>query len=173
MRRLFSLLVAVSLMTPLVALAPRQESASAKAEKVIVCHKPGTPAERTLEIPAPAVDGHLGHGDLLGACSDLPVIDSCEPNPCDLPNQTGCVVSAGTAYCLCDEGNVFDENGDCVVDDGFAITPCDPNPCTDVYIHRSICIVTDGLPQCLCDPGFVPILGGDCVLVPGVSSCPG
>ena len=36
--------------------------------KVILCHKPGTPAEKTLDVPVPAVSAHLGHGDIEGAC---------------------------------------------------------------------------------------------------------
>ncbi len=37
--------------------------ASAKANKVEVCHKPGTPAAKILNVPEQAVPGHLGHGD--------------------------------------------------------------------------------------------------------------
>ena len=33
-----------------------------------LCHKPGTPAQKDKIIPAPAVKGHLGHGDTFGAC---------------------------------------------------------------------------------------------------------
>ena len=36
--------------------------------KVLVCHKPGTPAEKTLTLPTSALKGHLGHGDTEGAC---------------------------------------------------------------------------------------------------------
>jgi hypothetical protein len=46
--------------------------AFATTEKVTICHKPGTPAEKTMEVPAQAVDGHLGHGDTLGECSGEP-----------------------------------------------------------------------------------------------------
>jgi hypothetical protein len=35
---------------------------------VPVCHKPGTPAERTQLLPPSALRGHLLHGDTLGAC---------------------------------------------------------------------------------------------------------
>lgn len=37
-------------------------------EKVTLCHKPNTPAQKTLTLPRAAVAGHLGHGDTLGAC---------------------------------------------------------------------------------------------------------
>jgi len=36
-----------------------------------ICHKPGTPAEKTKELPESALKGHLGHGDVLGDCSDI------------------------------------------------------------------------------------------------------
>ena len=37
---------------------------------VVLCHKPGTPAEKTKIVPAPALKGHLGHGDTFGTCVD-------------------------------------------------------------------------------------------------------
>ncbi len=42
--------------------------------KVLICHKPGTPAEKNKLIPEAALKGHLGHGDLLGGC-DLDNVD--------------------------------------------------------------------------------------------------
>ncbi|HKQ75033.1 MAG TPA: hypothetical protein VJ810_15160 [Blastocatellia bacterium] len=35
---------------------------------VTVCHKPGTPAQKTLVIPQQALAGHLRHGDTVGPC---------------------------------------------------------------------------------------------------------
>jgi len=37
-------------------------------DKVVICHKPGTPAEHTLTVAQPAVAAHLAHGDTLGPC---------------------------------------------------------------------------------------------------------
>jgi hypothetical protein len=37
--------------------------------KVGLCHKPGTPAEHTLDVGQSAVSAHLAHGDYLGRCS--------------------------------------------------------------------------------------------------------
>jgi hypothetical protein len=34
---------------------------------------PGTPAEQTMDIPFSALEGHLQHGDTLGACQPPPV----------------------------------------------------------------------------------------------------
>ena len=38
--------------------------------KIKICHKPGTPAEKTLKVPPRAVPGHLGHGDTIGSCGN-------------------------------------------------------------------------------------------------------
>ena len=35
---------------------------------VTICHKPGTPAEKTMTLPQSALSGHLGHGDTMGPC---------------------------------------------------------------------------------------------------------
>ena len=35
-----------------------------------ICHKPGTPAEKTKEVSGSMLEGHLGHGDTLGPCED-------------------------------------------------------------------------------------------------------
>ncbi len=39
---------------------------------VTICHRPGTPAEKTLVLPPSAIPGHLGHGDTLGPCPENP-----------------------------------------------------------------------------------------------------
>ena len=50
-------------------------------QKVTICHMPGTPAQKTLEVPANALSGHLAHGDVMGSCSDL--------SPGGVPAQPG------------------------------------------------------------------------------------
>jgi len=47
-------------------------------EETVICHKPGTPAQKTMELPESAVEGHLGHGDYLGECSENEEIDEEE-----------------------------------------------------------------------------------------------
>ena len=49
---------------------PGDESEEDTEGKLLICHKPGTPAEQTLEVAASAVDAHLAHGDVLGSCDD-------------------------------------------------------------------------------------------------------
>ena len=37
---------------------------------VTICHKPGTPDEHTLTLPAVAAENHVrSHGDTVGACA--------------------------------------------------------------------------------------------------------
>ncbi len=36
--------------------------------RIVICHKPLGEAEKTKSIPLAALDGHLGHGDSVGAC---------------------------------------------------------------------------------------------------------
>ena len=36
----------------------------------LICHKPGTPAEKTKEVSQSALADHLGHGDTIGACDE-------------------------------------------------------------------------------------------------------
>jgi hypothetical protein len=50
--------------------SPRKKDKSEEDDKKVnVCHKPGTSAEKTLNIPMNAYEnGHKGHGDTLGAC---------------------------------------------------------------------------------------------------------
>jgi hypothetical protein len=47
-------------------------AAMAGDAKVIICHKPDTPAEGTLEVAASRVHAHLAHGDYLGECGSVP-----------------------------------------------------------------------------------------------------
>jgi hypothetical protein len=42
------------------------------ADSILICHKPGTSAEQTLEVDNNAAPGHLRHGDTLGACGIQP-----------------------------------------------------------------------------------------------------
>ena len=46
--------------------------ANADQDRITICHKPGTPAEKTLTVAAPATGAHLNHGDQLGPCGVPP-----------------------------------------------------------------------------------------------------
>ncbi len=47
--------------------APPEEPPGSE-EKVTICHKAGSTGAKTLTVGAGAVEGHLAHGDTLGAC---------------------------------------------------------------------------------------------------------
>jgi hypothetical protein len=49
---------------------PADEEAQEPTDEtgVTLCHKAGTPQEKTITVNANAVDAHLAHGDTLGAC---------------------------------------------------------------------------------------------------------
>lgn len=53
-----------------VAKDPTQNAPITATETVTICHKPGTPAQHTLVIPAAALPGHLRHGDYEGPCQE-------------------------------------------------------------------------------------------------------
>jgi hypothetical protein len=69
MKRIVLLLGAASVMLAL--LLPAFAGAAPK-DKIAICHKPGTPAEKTLFLPESAIPGHIGHGDELGKCDQKP-----------------------------------------------------------------------------------------------------
>lgn len=58
---------------------------------VTLCHRPGTPAEKTLVLPSSAARGHMGHGDVAGACGlPPPPPTTCGPRtPPPAPPDTG------------------------------------------------------------------------------------
>lgn len=70
--------------------AARKAAKQADLEKVAICHKPGTPAEGTLYLPGPAIEGHLAHGDVEGTCETpeaAPVTTCPELDAADIDGQ--------------------------------------------------------------------------------------
>ena len=61
---------AVALMVPLLPAVGQQSPPVGQQSppRVTVCHKPGTPAQKTMTLPQPAVQAHLGLGDTPGPC---------------------------------------------------------------------------------------------------------
>jgi hypothetical protein len=53
-------------------------------EEQTICHKPGTPAQKTMTLPQPAAEAHLRHGDTAGPCptgTPTPVPPTPTPTP--------------------------------------------------------------------------------------------
>ncbi|MBD3363060.1 hypothetical protein GF362_05045 [Candidatus Dojkabacteria bacterium] len=45
---------------------------------ITICHMPGTPSEKTMEVSIPAISSHLDHGDYLGSCDSQYIIPTSE-----------------------------------------------------------------------------------------------
>jgi len=73
-------------------------AAGAAAEKIELCHEPGTPDEATLQVAENAVGSHINHGDVVGSCEDLP-----EP---PAPPLLGEVLDRGFLRCGVNAGDV-------------------------------------------------------------------
>ncbi len=74
---------------------------------VTICHKSGTPAEKTMDVPDSAVPGHLGHGDTLGSCSPPPppTPTPVPPTPTPVPPPpTGCGAPGIIDICVDGDG---------------------------------------------------------------------
>lgn len=57
--------------------------------RVTICHQPGR-NQQTMRVRVPAIPGHMGHGDYLGACRHLP-----PPPVCNWVQETRCTVQCG------------------------------------------------------------------------------
>ncbi len=82
-------------------------------DPVSICHKPGTPAQQTLTVDDDSVEltGHLGHGDTMGPCQELPPVDYCdtlegvqaEDEDCPPPPVDECDTEPGVQTEPCEE----------------------------------------------------------------------
>jgi hypothetical protein len=126
---------------------------AAGAEKVTICHKPGTPAERTLSVASSAVAAHLAHGDVEGPCA--------APDPC--ADVVCSEVANGTSQCVegqcqltCNDGYEPDGTGGCA-----AVDPCAGVSCGEVANGSNVCV--DGSCQLTCNDGYSPDGNGGCL----------
>jgi len=98
-----------------------------------ICHKPGTPAEQTIEVEEVSVlQAHLNHGDFVGECgtSPLPIKQHCTQND---PLHIGPVDGTFCLVTACDEGfgdgevRFIDIDRDNEHDEGTEPLVCRPN----------------------------------------------
>ena len=92
-------------------------------EKVEVCHKPGTPAEQTLVVAAPALKAHLAHGDTEGPCCTGPCCDGGDA--CGTTEGRECGTDASETPCYC--ASTVEGGGNCFLGDP---DNCARNECT-------------------------------------------
>lgn len=84
--------------------AAREAAKQERSEKVTVCHKPGTPAEGTLQISLSALQAHLAHGDTEGTCATTASTTSTtcqEPDTSD--TETSPVAGTEEDEATCDD----------------------------------------------------------------------
>ena len=149
------------------------------ATRVTVCHKPGTPAEKTLDIDDNALAAHLRHGDTEGPCCELErrCVDAAGAEVCcpgdqvcgivDFPpDDAGCCRPAGTELPGgCDFGTI----------ETCCFLPCTPGSTTCLIRTCSpdsgrCCL--GGLLPCADDDECCPGLtcqGGQCATAAGVA----
>ena len=73
-KTLFSVLIlTIAGLTSSMSLA---QAAPPGQDKVTICHKPGTPAEQTMQVTQTSLPAHLGHGDTQGPCGPPPPVDA-------------------------------------------------------------------------------------------------
>src|SRR5215213_9890533 len=100
----------------LAALIPSR--ALAQPKKVAICHKPGTPEEKTMEVPKSAVASHLRHGDRLGPCGTTTTTTSSTTSTSTSTTST----STTTPMCLPLGHSPCDADSECcssICDQGF------------------------------------------------------
>jgi len=70
LKRLVALAIVGATLVGATALPAIANHPSGPPDKVVICHKPGTPAEKTLTLPHPAAEAHIrAHGDTPGPCN--------------------------------------------------------------------------------------------------------
>jgi hypothetical protein len=120
-------------------------------QKVTICHKPGTPAEQTKEVPKSAVDGHLGHGDREGPCETTTTTSTSTSTTTPTTSTSTSTTSTSTTTPMCQpNGGTCSPGG----------TPC----CSGTCNSNGFC----------CPDGRVGVSNGTCALpCPSVGECPG
>ena len=138
----------------LAALIPSR--ALAQPKKVAICHKPGTPEEKTMEVPKSAVASHLGHGDRLGPCGTTTTTSTS--------TSTSSTTSTSTTTPMC-----LPNGGTCTADTQCCSGICDSRfgICRLCRSEGNSCTANNN--QCCtgnCENGFccTTTIGGDCTI---------
>jgi hypothetical protein len=83
--------------TAIAALIPSR--ALAQPNKVTICHKPGTPDQKTLRVPESARGAHLGHGDSEGPCGTTTTTSTSTSTSSTTSTSTSTTSTSTTPMC--------------------------------------------------------------------------
>jgi hypothetical protein len=123
-----------------------------KPKKVVVCHKPGTRAERTIEVAAASIPAHLDHGDHLDACCEKGHV-YCDGHCCPPPPQGGKAVCCPDGWCGC--------AGECCAEACFFRFPPSSNPNDEFCCaapEQQICPIDEKTATCCLTSEVCPCL---------------
>jgi hypothetical protein len=67
-RRIYLPIVLATVLIAALAVGTALAQPQGPPEEQTICHKPGTPAQKTMTLPQPAAEAHLRHGDTAGPC---------------------------------------------------------------------------------------------------------
>lgn len=122
------------------------------ADKTTICHKPGTPAQKSMDVASAAVGGHLGHGDYVnasGCCpSGVPVCVDAAGNGSCCPAPSRCLADGTccTPMTCAAEGkncgfipDLCGEQLDCGTCDSNACLTCTDNTCETTCTAPASC----------------------------------
>jgi hypothetical protein len=131
----------------LAALIPSR--ALAQSNRVTICHKPGTPDQKTMEVAQSAVEGHRRHGDREGPCGTTTTTSTSTSTSSTTSTTTSTTSTSTTPMCR-PNGGTCSPGG----------TPC----CSGTCNSNGFC----------CESGRVGVSNGTCALpCPSVGECPG
>ncbi len=82
-----------------------EEVAATQNDNIVICHKPGDPAEKTMNISDAALPGHLKHGDLMGPCPHASSSSSSLAPP--VPNGPADMIFTITAPVVLTKGSAL------------------------------------------------------------------
>jgi hypothetical protein len=136
--------------TAIAALIPSR--ALAQQQKVIICHKPDTPDEETIEVSQSAVASHVRHGDHPGPCGESTTTTSTSTSTSSTTSTstttpTSTTSTSTTPGCLPEGSNCTALDQCCV-----GLTCCGTGRCARPYMFNC----TEGSQCCsgTCNNGF-------------------
>jgi hypothetical protein len=125
--------------------------ALARQQKETICHKPGTPEEKTIEVSQSAVASHLGHGDTLGACGTTTTTTTAAPTTTSTTSTTSTSTSTSSTTSTSTSTTSTSTTPMCQPNGGTCSTG--GTPCCSGNCSNGFC----------CPSGYFALSNGTCV----------